>query len=62
MIQGDTLKKLVGLAQQVQHLTNTVTDKSELKELSQELVEDLSRKLREYEFVLKDNGIELPYT
>jgi hypothetical protein len=60
LLQGDTLASLFALSRMISERAKNQAD-VELAELAQELQEELSGILYEYEQVLKANKIPLPY-
>jgi hypothetical protein len=59
VVQGDSLKILCDLADDVVRLTEEGT---EARELAEELHDDLHGRLAVYEAAMRANGLELPYS
>jgi type VI protein secretion system component VasF len=60
VIQGDSLKTLYNIAQELCWSTENL-EQEEVKDLASELEELLRSRLLMYETTLKEQGIELPY-
>jgi len=60
VIQGDSLRYLLALAEEIEKRTKDSTDE-ELIDTLGELKELLSERLVHYEEILKEHSIELPY-
>lgn len=60
LIQGDSLRILLDLAQDIQRMVQNSTDE-ELRSTVDELTEQLSARVEHYEQVLASEHLDLPY-
>ena len=61
LIQGDSLRILLDLAQEIQRMVRNSSDE-ELRSTVDELAEQLSSRVEHYEQVLTNEHMDLPYT
>jgi hypothetical protein len=60
LIQGDTFASLYSIARKIRDLVPASSD-GELRDLVEELEEELASRLQDYENVLRSHAIDLPY-